>query len=293
MERILAFVEPVIDFLNYPLLILGKSSITLSVILFNLFLVLGFLFISSKIKDALMIGLLRIPGLNVGNWRTAITLGYYAVLVFGLLGILQSTGLDMSLFTVLTGAIGIGVGFGMQSIFSNFISGIIILLEKPIKLGDRVVIGEVSGNVKNISVRATTIVTNDNISIIVPNSNFISEQVINWTHSGNTIRISVPVSVAYGSNPDLVHKLLLEVAELVPGVLKSPIPTVRLSEFAENGMEFKLLVWTQEYSDRIGALKSLINFSILNLFRENKINMPFPQRDIYLHDSRNRIETII
>lgn len=284
MEKLTPIFASIWTFLNYPLIVLGKSSITLWTVFFNLFIILAFLFISGLFKKWMINSLSRIPGISVSNWRAAITLSYYAFLFMGIIGILQSTGLDLSLFTVLTGAIGIGVGFGMQSIFSNFISGIIILLEKPLSLGDRIEIGSISGNVKNISARATTIVTNDNISIIVPNSDFISKQVINWSHSGNFVRLNIDVSVAYDSDPDLVTKLLLDIAESEPGVIKSPPATVYLYEFGDSSLKFSLLVWTREYTDRKGVLKSLLNFRILKLFRENKIKMPFPQRDIHFHN---------
>ena len=290
MNHFVEIKTSVLEVLNYPLIVLGKSQITLSVLLLTLFLALGFLFVSTMAKNWSITALSRWPGLNVSNWRAVITLSYYAILVLGLMVILQSTGLDLRLFTVLTGAIGIGVGFGMQSIFSNFISGVIILLEKPLKLGDRIEVGKVSGNVLSISVRATTILTNDNIAVIVPNSDFISEQVVNWSHSGENIRTSISVNVAYGSDPELVKKLLLRVAEEEPGVLKNPAPTVRLDEFGENGLKFSLLVWTSEYCDRVGVLKSLINFSILKLFREEKINMPFPQRDVHIHNVQTTTE---
>lgn len=273
-----------LEVLNYPLLVFDKSQITLSMILLTLFLILGFLYISSLAKSWLIRSVSSRPGLNVSNWRAVITLTYYAVLVLGLIGILQSTGLDLRIFTILTGAIGIGVGFGMQSIFSNFISGVILLLEKPLKLGDRIEVGLISGNVQSISVRATTILTNDNIAVIVPNSDFISKQVVNWSHSGQDVRTSIPVSVAYGSDPEVVKALLLRVAENEPGVLKAPEPTVRLEEFGENGLKFSLFVWTSEYSDKIGVLKSLLNFAVLKSFREEKINMPFPQRDVHIHN---------
>ncbi len=274
-----------LEVLNYPLLVFDKSQITLSMILLTLFLILGFLYISSLAKTWLIRSVSSRPGLNVSNWRAVITLTYYAVLVLGLIGILQSTGLDLRIFTILTGAIGIGVGFGMQSIFSNFISGVILLLEKPLKLGDRIEVGLISGNVQSISVRATTILTNDNIAVIVPNSDFISKQVVNWSHSGQDVRTSIPVSVAYGSDPEIVKTLLLRVAANEPGVLKSPQPTVRLEEFGENGLKFSLFVWTSEYSDKVGVLKSLLNFSLLKIFREEKINMPFPQRDVHLFNA--------
>lgn len=273
--------------LNFPLITLGKTTISLWIILFNISMIVGFLVVSIKIRNWLLESLSKRKGFNVSNWRAAITLGYYVLLVVGLIGILQTTGLDLSIFTVLTGAIGIGVGFGLQTIFSNFISGIIILLEKPLKLGDRIEVGNVSGNVHNISVRATTIITNDNVAIIVPNSDFISKQVINWSHSGSTVRISISMSVAYDSDPELIEKLLLEVAANEPGVLKNPIPTVRLTEFGENGLIFNLLVWTSEYSDKMGALKSLLNFSVLKTFKASGVRIPFPQREVRIIESQN------
>lgn len=283
MNKLTEFLAPLWAFLNHPFIVFGTGSITLWAVFFNVSFILAFLFISAKIKSWLIKALSRTSGLNVSNWRTAITLSYYAFLAIGLVGILQSSGLDLSLFTVLTGAIGIGVGFGMQSIFSNFISGIIILLEKPLKLGDRIEVGDVSGNVQSISVRATTILTNDNVSIIIPNSDFISKQVINWSHSGNCVRLSIQVNVAYDSNFEVVRKLLLQIADNEPGVLKTPKPSVQLADFGESALKCILLVWTKEFTDRKGVLKSLINIRILELFRENKIQQPFPQRDIHIH----------
>lgn len=268
--------------LDYPLFKLGKSSITLWAILLNVLLVVSFFVATAKLKAWLIASLSQKKGINISNWRAAITLGYYGLLGIGLVGILQTTGLDLSFFTVLTGAIGIGVGFGMQTIISNFVSGIILLLEKPLKLGDRIEIGEVSGNVHNISVRATTIITNNNVAIIVPNSDFISKQLINWSYSGNTVRISISVPVSYDSDPELVKKLLLEVAKQEPGVLETPGPMVRLSKFGDSGLVFDLLVWTQEYADRMGALRSLLNFAVLKSFKENKIRIPYPQMDLHI-----------
>jgi len=210
MNTITNFTAPFWVMLNYPIIVLGKSSITLWVIVLNLIFILFFLFISGKLKTWLLNSLAQKQGIDVSNWRAAITLGYYAFLAIGLIEILQSTGLDLSLFTVLIGVIGTGVGFGMQTIFSNFISAVIILLEKPLKLGDRIEVGEISGNV--------------------------------------------------------------------------PFPEVRLTEFGENGLKFSLLECTQDYSDHASALKSLLNFNVLRLFREKSIHMPFPQREIHIHN---------
>lgn len=291
MDELTEFAASVWIVLDYPIIRVGKSSITLWAILLNLILIMAFIVITSKVKDWLLISLSKRRGLNTSNWRATIMLSYYALIAIGLAGILQTTGLDLSFFTILTGAIGIGVGFGMQTIFSNFISGIIILLEKPIKLGDRIEVGTVAGNVQNISVRATTIITNDNVSIIVPNSEFISKQVINWSHSGNRVRVNITIPVPYNCNPEHIQQLLLQIADKEPGVLKAPAPKVQLTEFGESGLKFSLLVWTQEYTDRIGVLKSLLNFSVLKLFKENKIHIPYPQRQIHIFNENSTRET--
>lgn len=282
MDELTEFAASLWIVLDYPLIKIGKSSITVWAILLNIILIMSFLIVSSKLKKWLLASVTKNRGVNTSNWRATITLSYYALIGIGLVGILQTTGLDLSFFTVLTGAIGIGVGFGMQTIFSNFVSGIIILLEKPLKLGDRIEVGAIAGNVQNISVRATTIVTNDNVSIIVPNSDFISKQVINWSHSGNRVRVTISVPVSYDSDPTFVEQLLLQVADNEPGVLKAPAPKVQLTEFAESGLKFSLLVWTQEYTDRLGVLKSLLNFGVLKVFNENKIRIPYPQREIHV-----------
>jgi small-conductance mechanosensitive channel len=135
------------------------------------------------------------------------------LILVGILIILQTSGIDLTTLNILAGAVGIGIGFGLQNIANNFISGLIILFERPIKIGDRIEVGEVDGDVVEIGLRSTTVLTNDNIAIIIPNSKFISENVVNWSHNDSKVRFKIPVSVAYGSDVKLVEKLLLEVAE--------------------------------------------------------------------------------
>ena len=269
-------------YLNYPIFKIGKGEVTAWSVLFTV-MMLGVLFIAlSRIKRFVLNKLAQRQIENIGNWRALITLGHYVLICVGLITILQSSGLDLSMFTVLTGAVGIGIGFGMQTIVSNFVSGIILLLEKPLRLGDRVEVGTVDGNVHNIGVRATTIITNDHVAIIVPNSDFISKTVVNWSYYGNSVRINIPVSVSYNSEPSVVQELLLQVAANEAGVLKDPPPTVRLSEFGESALMFNLMVWTHDFADRRGALKSRINFAVWEIFKKNQINFPYPQMDIHM-----------
>jgi len=169
-----------------------------------------------------------------------------------------------------------------KKVTDNLISGLTILVEEPIKVGDRVEVGDVSGDIVNISLRSTTIVTNDNISIIVPNSEFVSSQVINWSHNNRIIRFRLPVGVSYNEDPEVVKKLLLEVADENPNVQKEPKPKVFFDSFGDSSLDFRLGVWTSTYTDKPEFLKSEIYFAIFKKFRENNIQIPFPQRDIHI-----------
>jgi len=209
----------------------------------------------------------------------------FFLVVLGAIIIMQSAGINLSTLTVLFGALGVGIGFGLQTVTDNFISGIIILFEKPIKVGDRIELDDVSGNVTNISIRATTVQTNDNISIIVPNSEFISGRVINWSHNDRSVRYRIPIGVSYNEDPQLIKKLLLEVAAENEHVLKDPKPDVFFDEFADNSLNFKLGVWTKSHTDRPAPFKSDLYFAIFDKFKEHKVEIPFPQRDLHIKSS--------
>jgi small-conductance mechanosensitive channel len=179
----------------------------------------------------------------------------------------------------------VGIGFGLQTIASNFISGIIILLERPIKVGDRVEVGNIDGQVVAIGARATTVITNDNIAVIVPNSYFISEPVINWTQNDPRVRFKIPVGVAYGSDLRLVAQLLLQVARENPDVLDDPVPVVRLMAFGDSAVEFELRVWSTSLVHKRGKLISDLNFAIYEIFQQHGIEIPFPQREVHVRSA--------
>jgi small-conductance mechanosensitive channel len=210
------------------------------------------------------------------------TITRYVVLLIGLLVIVQTAGINLTTLNVLAGAIGIGIGFGLQNVVNNFFSGLIVMFERPIKIGDRIEVDGIDGDVIEIGARSTKVLTNDNIAIIVPNSKFITENVVNWKYSDDTVRFRIPVSVAYGSDARKVEKLLLEVAEANEDVLKNPPPAVRLIEFGDNGLKFELRAWTSTQTHRKGRLFSSLNFGIYEKFNENDIEFPFPQRDLHV-----------
>lgn len=207
---------------------------------------------------------------------------FYGFLSLGMLVGLQAAGIDLSTLTVLFGALGVGIGFGLQTIASNFVSGLIILFERPIRIGDRIQVGDLHGRVVRIRARATEVVTNDGISVIVPNSEFVSQRVVNWSHGDDKIRIRVPVGVSYESDPERVRQALLEAAGSVDAVLEDPPPRVRFKGFGDSAMEFELLGWTTELLHARGEFVSRVNFAIHEALRRHGIEIPFPQRVVHL-----------
>lgn len=280
MKALQDLFEQIREFLSIPIFTVGQSYITLwSLLYIVLFLILLF-YLSGKLKRWISQGLLARRNIDVGLREATGSIVRYVVVLIGLLVVLQTAGIDLTTLNVLAGAIGIGVGFGLQNIANNFISGLIILFERPIKIGDRIEVGNVEGDVTLIGARSTTVVTNDNITIIVPNSKFISENVVNWSHNDNKVRFKIPVSVAYSSDTRSVERLLLEVARENPNVLEDPPPSVRFMEFGESGLLFELRAWTDTLTHRKGLLISNLNFAIYDKFKAHGIEIPFPQREV-------------
>ena len=272
------------EYLNVPIITISKTEITIWTILYFIFLTFILFYITGKLRKWIVYNLLAKSKIDLGVRVAVGTIFRYVVLTIGLIIVLQTVGIDLSTVTILAGALGIGIGFGLQNITNNLVSGIIILFERPIKVGDRVEIGNVSGDVIRISMRSTTIVTNDNISIIVPNSEFISSRVINWSHIDRNVRLNFPVGVSYRENPENIKKVLLEVAAENEGILKEPKPDVLFSDFGESYIEFNLRVWTREYINRPGVLKSQLYYAIFRKFKEHNVEIPYPHRDILIRN---------
>ncbi len=221
-------------------------------------------------------------GVDPGVAQAVGTLIRYGAVTIGFVVILQSAGIDLTAFTVLFGALGVGIGFGLQNIANNFVSGLVLLFERPVKIGDRVVVGDVTGTVRQIGARATVVVTNDNIAIVVPNSEFISERVINWSLTGALVRLSINVGVSYAADPEQVREVLMRVAQASDVVEQSPAPEVRFLEFGESSLNFQLLVWTRQHIATPDVLRSRMNFAIAAAFRSAGVEIPFPQRDLHI-----------
>jgi small-conductance mechanosensitive channel len=190
-------------------------------------------------------------------------------------------GIDLSVFWAGSAVLGIGIGFGLQNLTSNFVSGIVILFERPIKKGDLIEVDSILGTVETISFRSTVINTQDNITIIMPNSKIITENVTNWSHQDRKIRLRISVGVSYNSDLELVRKVLIESAEKNSTLLKRPSPQVILTEFADSSVNLSLLVWTQ-YPEQKLQITSDLNFNIFKRFKEEGIQIPFPQMDLHV-----------
>jgi small-conductance mechanosensitive channel len=204
------------------------------------------------------------------------------VLIVGIFIVLDNTGINLGALTIFAGAVGIGVGFGLQNIASNFISGLVILAERPIAIGDRVEVAGLAGQVELIRARSTVIRSNDNIALIVPNSKFIEEPVTNWTYGDPRVRFRIPVGVAYGSDVNKVREALIAAGQSNPHVLRDPAPSVFLNKFGDSALDFELVVWSSEMSHRPARFKSDLNFAIEEKLREAGIEIPFPQRDLHI-----------
>ncbi|MBK7931573.1 MAG: mechanosensitive ion channel [Bryobacterales bacterium] len=272
--------EQLRSLLMRPILPIGSSGVSLGVLLQLIFLAALLFFLTSRTRRWLIRRLEAGTKLDASARQAVGSIFSYIALLAGFVLILQTVGIDMTGFSVLAGGLGIGLGFGLQNIANNLVSGLIVLLERPVKIGDRIEVAGTEGQVVEIRARGTIVLTNDNIAIIIPNSRFITEEVVNWSYSDPKVRFRVPVSVSYDSDVRLVEKVLLEVARGNADVLTDPPPVVRFLEFGDNGLQFELRAWSVTLVQRKGKLVSDLNFAILDAFRAHGIEIPFPQRDV-------------
>jgi small-conductance mechanosensitive channel len=282
MQDVSSWLEKIKYVLNVSIFELGDTPFTLWALIYIIVLVVLLFYAAGKLQVWMSERALARTRLDVGARQAVASITRYVVLLLGLLIILQTAGINLTTLNVLAGAVGIGVGFGLQHVVSNFISGLIIMFERPIKIGDRIVVDDVEGDVVRIGARSTVVLTNDNINIIVPNSKFITENVVNWKYNDASVRFKIPVGVAYGSDVRKVEKILLEVAKAEKDVLDDPAPVVRFLEFGDSSLNLELRAWSTSAVNRKGRLISALNFAIYDKFRENGIEIPFPQRDLHI-----------
>jgi small-conductance mechanosensitive channel len=209
------------------------------------------------------------------------TMARYVVLLIGFFVAVAAAGFDMSRFALLAGALGVGIGIGLQDVVNNFVSGLILLFERPIQLGDIVEVGTLRGNVRRIGMRSSTVHTFDGAEVIVPNSQFVSKEFVNWTLSNRQRRINVFIGVAYGTDPTRVLEILSKIAQDNDDILNYPEPQALFVGFGDSSLDFELRAWTDRF-DGWRQVQSDMSVSISTALREAEIQIPFPQRDLHL-----------
>lgn len=244
-------------------------------------LILGLWVIVRGLTLLLKSRILPLLGVNRGLQDAIAILTQYVLTGLGVVVILQVLGVDISALLIVGSALGLGIGFGLQNIVSNFISGIILLLDRPIEAGDFIQVGELVGSVEKIGTRSTELRTHDEVTIIVPNSHFLEKEVVNWSHSSPVSRLHLPVDVAYGCDVDRVQTALIESVSHHPEVLAHPQPQVQFLGFGESALNFEVLVWFREPRQQY-RLKSDLYFRIEAMLRQYQIEIPFPQRDLHV-----------
>jgi small-conductance mechanosensitive channel len=261
--------------------ILGTVDISLGDVL-GFVAVLGISFLLSRlIRFVLDEGLLPILDLPRGVPAALSTGAHYLILVFGFYLALGAAGVDLTKFTLLAGALGVGVGFGLQNLVNNFISGIMLLFERPINPGDTIEVGARAGEVMRIGIRSTTLRTFEGADVIIPNATLISQEVVNWTLTDRIRRVEIPVGAAYGSDPQQVMQALLAVLAKYPDVLPWPKPMALFQGMGDSALNFVLRFWTGNFDGWV-VLRSDVTTSVYTALREAGIEVPFPQRDLHL-----------
>ena len=265
-----------------PLFTIGTIAVSPSFVFKALIFLAVLTLLSRWLERVLRTRVLAYTALDAQRQYTLARLFSLTVYIMGLIVGVDTAGVDLRSLALLGSALGLGVGLGLQPTVANFVAGLILLIERPVKLGDRIDVGGTNGEVMRIGGRSTWVCTNDNEVIIVPNSDFITNRITNWTANDPKVRFALKVGVAYQSDPRQVKAILLERAAAHPDVLTEPPPEVIFSEFGDNALLFLLRIWTAKELGNPQALKSDLYFSIFDSFREHGIEMPFPQRDLHV-----------
>lgn len=244
---------------------------------------------AQNIQRLLRSRILNLTGLDRSTQATIAAIANYAFLFIGILVLLQLWGLDISSLTVFAGVLGVGVGLGLQGIAKEFVSGLVLIFERPVQVGDFIEVGDMAGTVENINLRSTEIQTVDRVSVIFPNSRLLEAEVVNWSHGNPISRLRIPLGVAYGSSLEQVRAALLQAAREHPDVLQMPPPSVLFQGFGGSELSFELMVWIRQPRKQF-QIKSELYFRIDELFRTRQLEIPFPQHDLHIRTGSLPVE---
>jgi small-conductance mechanosensitive channel len=268
---------------------LGSEAYSVLDLIILIALFTALFILARTIKQVLRLRVLSLTGLSRAAQETIALVANYSFVLIGALVLLQIWGLDISSLTVFAGVLGVGIGLGIQGIAKEFVSGLVLIFERPIQAGDFVEVGDFVGTVEHISVRSTEITTLDRVSVILPNSRFLETEVVNWSHRSPISRLRIRAGVAYGSNLEVVRQCLLDAANQHSDVLSIPPPNVFFLGFGDSSLDFDLLAWISEPRKQF-QIKSDLYFLIHELFQERGVEIPFPQRDLHVRSGNLPVE---
>lgn len=269
-----------------PLFSVGENELTLSLILMVAVLLWLLNWLSRRIERFLGTRLRARSSATAAYANSVATIARYVFLVLGALVVLQNLGVNLMSLGALAGALGIGIGFGLKDIVNNFVSGLIILFERPIKVGDRIEIQGMEGDVIQIGSRSTRIRTNDRITIIVPNSSLIQQNVVNWTANQAIVRFKVPITVGFGQPYEEIEAWIVEAVKTVPEVAEEPPPSLRLMSFGDAGLNVEVRAWSTKLVHRKGLITSKINAAIYAAMLARGQTLPNRKQDVFVHGAQ-------
>lgn len=268
------------DILEYQLIKTENFTITTYTLLEVIIILIITWLLLWTIKKVFF-GRIKSKRIDKGIGYSVYTILKYIIWVIAISLVLDSIGVKITILIAGSAALLVGIGFGLQQFFKDLLSGVLLLFERSLKVGDVVQLEEIVGRVKEIGLRTSKIITRDNITVIIPNSKFVEDNVINWSAIDVLTRFHVEVGVAYGSDVKLVEKVLLDCAKAYKDIASDPTPFVRFNDFGESSLDFQLFFWTHN-SFWVENIKSDLRFAIDKAFREHKIQIPFPQRDVHI-----------
>ncbi|PSN10261.1 mechanosensitive ion channel protein MscS [filamentous cyanobacterium CCT1] len=270
-------------------LLLGDRSYSLLGLMMLLAVLLAVVIVASALTNVMRSRVLRATGISIAAQEAIAVLSKYTLILLGTVVILQLWGIDLSSIALIASGLGIGVGLGLQGLVKDFVSGLVLVFERPVQVGDFVDFGDVSGTVTRIGSRSTAIRTLDHVSIIVPNSRFLESEVINWSHDNPVSRIRLPVGVSYSTDPQQVKVALLDACKKNQEILSAPAPQVFFLGFGDSALNFELLVWIAQ-PNRQFVIKSDLYFAIEASLHYHGIEVPFPQRDLHIRSGHLPID---
>ncbi len=287
--NILHLLDPTLAFLDGIAFTLGEARLSVLSVLKAILMVALLLYGALALASLIQLRLTRIPNLTPSIQVLLGQVARFSLIVAAFLIAISSVGIDLSTFAVVGGAIGVGIGFGLQKVVSNLISGIILLLDRSIKPGDVIEVGETYGTVDSLGARCTSVITRDGTEWLIPNEDLITQRVANWSYTSKFVRRRVPIGIAYDADVDLATRLVLEAADETARVVSDPQPKCLLTGFGDSSIDLELRYWLEDPEEGIGAVTDAVLRRVWKKFQEHRVEIPFPQRDLTLKNERLRV----